>query len=107
MALTPEAEQDLLRYKLATNPIVKLAQMAIAYEQAFAVYFPDPSREMAELASEVMDLCSVPYWISPGKDSITCTKCRKTSNNPNDVRYHYCGHCHLFLDAPPDPPAAA
>lgn len=32
-------------------------------------------------------------------DSLTCLTCGMTSYNPNDVRTHYCGHCHEFLDA--------
>lgn len=32
--------------------------------------------------------------------SITCPRCRRTSYNPNDVLYRYCGNCHQFLDVP-------
>jgi hypothetical protein len=28
--------------------------------------------------------------------SITCLLCGLTSHNPNDVRYLYCGNCHVF-----------
>jgi hypothetical protein len=81
------------------RPEVTLAKLAIAFEPAFAVYFPDPAREMAEAASEVMTNLDIRYWISPFGDSITCTTCRKTSRNPNDIENHYCGHCHRFHEA--------
>jgi hypothetical protein len=76
----------------------RLAQLAIAYEKAHAVYFPHAAEIMALIASEVMAQEGVRYWISPGGDSITCTKCRKTSRNPQDVAQRYCGHCHVFHD---------
>ena len=79
-----------------SDAAIRLAKLAIAYEHALAVYFPDPAREMAELASEVLAAAGVKYWISPWGDSITCTKCRKTSHNPNDVKERYCGFCHVF-----------
>jgi hypothetical protein len=28
--------------------------------------------------------------------SITCPQCGRTSHNPNDVKYRYCGACHQF-----------
>lgn len=80
---------------------VRLARLAIAYEQACAVYFPDPAREMAELASIVCAEAGVKYWISPWGDSITCTKCRKTSRHPKDVAERYCGACHVFHEDQP------
>ena len=78
------------------NPAVKLAQLAIAFEQAHAVFLPASAVEMAELASAVMAEEGVRYWISPGGDLITCTKCRRTSRNPHDVANRYCGFCHTF-----------
>lgn len=80
------------------KPAVELAKLAIAYERATAVYFPDPAKDMAELASAVLTGEGVRYWIAPGGDSITCTKCRATSRNENDVVNRYCGNCHLFHD---------
>jgi hypothetical protein len=76
----------------------RLAQLAIAYEKAHEVFFPAAAEEMATLASLVMAEEGVRYWISPGGDSITCTKCRRTSRNPQDVAQRYCGHCHVFHD---------
>ena len=29
--------------------------------------------------------------------SYTCTRCGKTSYNPNDQRERYCGNCHEFM----------
>lgn len=85
---------------------VNLARLVIAYERAFAVFFPSAAIEMAELASETCALEGVRYWISPHRDSITCTKCRVTSFNVNDVSNRYCGHCQVFHDdARPTPPA--
>jgi hypothetical protein len=77
---------------------VNLAYLAIAFEQAHAVYFPASATEMAELASVYLLSNGVDYWISPGGDSITCTKCRHTSHNRNDVENRYCGFCHKFLE---------
>jgi ribosomal protein L37E len=31
-----------------------------------------------------------------GQESITCGTCGMESFNTNDVREHYCGHCHVF-----------
>src|SRR5262252_10100012 len=36
------------------------------------------------------------YAIRDG--GITCYLCGMTSYNRDDIREHYCGHCHLFLD---------
>jgi hypothetical protein len=77
---------------------IELAKRAIAFERASAVYFPDPAKDMAELGSAVMAEEGVRYWISPGGDSITCTKCRLSSRNPHDVANRYCGSCHVFHD---------
>lgn len=85
------------------KPAVKLAQLAIAYERATGVYFAAAALEMAELGSAVMAEEGVAYWISPGGDSITCTKCRHTSWSPNDVEQRYCGFCHVFHVASADP----
>lgn len=82
------------------KPAIELAKRAIAGEKAFAVFFPDPAKEMAELASAVMAEEGVRYWISPGGDSITCTKCRMRSNHPHDVGNRYCGFCHVFHGDP-------
>ena len=30
--------------------------------------------------------------------TITCPQCSRTSANPNDVRFRYCGACHAFHD---------
>lgn len=76
---------------------VLLAKFAIAYERAHAVYFPSSAVKMAELGSKIMAEYGIAYWISPYGDSITCTKCRMTSRNPNDVAERYCGACHKFL----------
>lgn len=75
---------------------IELAKLAIAFEKAHAVYFPASAHDMAELGSKILAEEGVPYWISPGGDSITCTKCRMTSRNPNDVVNRYCGFCHVF-----------
>jgi hypothetical protein len=74
----------------------RLAWMAVAYERAFAVYFPDPAKEMAELASAHLAEEGERYLISPHGNSITCAACRCTSNHPEDVANLYCGNCHVF-----------
>lgn len=40
------------------------------------------------------------YTISADGKSITCLKCQRTSHNPNDVRFRYCGWCHVFHEDP-------
>ena len=82
--------------KPAVKPAVKLAQLAIAFEQAHAVFFPAGAIEMAELGSAVMAEEGIGFWISPDGLGITCTKCRRSSRNPNDVAQRYCGFCHEF-----------
>lgn len=79
---------------------VRLAKLAIAFEQAHAVFFPAGAHEMAELGSEICAEAGVKYWISPMGHSITCTKCRKTSRNPNDIEKRYCGFCKVFHEDP-------
>lgn len=79
------------------SPAVELAKLAVAFEQAHAVYFPSGALDMAELGSKILAEHHIQYWISPRGDSITCTKCRKTSRSPRDVAEHYCGACHEFL----------
>lgn len=78
------------------KPAIELAKFAIAYGPAIGVFFPAFAHQMAELGSAVMAEEGVRYWISPGGDSITCTKCRMTSRNPSDVEQRYCGKCHVF-----------
>jgi hypothetical protein len=31
-------------------------------------------------------------------DVFTCPHCGMVSHHPEDVRYNYCGRCHLFVD---------
>lgn len=33
--------------------------------------------------------------------SFTCPICERTSYNPKDVEYQYCGHCHTFPEQRP------
>jgi hypothetical protein len=33
---------------------------------------------------------------------LLCLVCNRISHHPNDVKHHYCGHCHLFLDTVAD-----
>jgi hypothetical protein len=75
---------------------IELAILAVAWEKAHAVYFPDSAREMAGLASAFLVDNGILCWISPAGDSITCAACRNTSRNPNDVATRYCGFCHTF-----------
>lgn len=37
--------------------------------------------------------------------SFTCPECGRTSHNPNDERYRYCGACHKFFPGEADEPA--
>lgn len=67
-------------------------------------------RPISELADEVMNEASPTFkinrWIEQTdqplpervRESITCLRCGRTSHSPDDVREHYCGHCHLFHD---------
>lgn len=83
---------------LSRDPVERLAQIAIAYTAAIAVYFPSAALDMAEAASEVLLSRGVRWWLSPMCDAITCTKCRLTSRHPKDVAEHFCGNCGEFLD---------
>ena len=38
------------------------------------------------------------FTISEDGKSITCLRCKLTSDNPYDVEEHYCGNCHVFHD---------
>jgi hypothetical protein len=40
------------------------------------------------------------YELLDGGRAIRCRHCGLTSHNPTDVAERYCGHCHLFHDAP-------
>jgi hypothetical protein len=79
--------------------VIELAKRALAFQKAFAVYFPDPAREMGDLAARILTSLGVHYWLSPRGDSITCVSCRLTSNHPTDVAEKYCGACRRFLDS--------
>jgi hypothetical protein len=35
-------------------------------------------------------------------DGYTCPRCGRTSYNPNDARFRYCGACHEFERSKPD-----
>lgn len=65
---------------------ILLAKLAVAWESAH------------DLATEYLLGMGVRYWVSPGRDAITCVKCRRTSRNPGDVENLYCGFCHVFLE---------
>jgi hypothetical protein len=77
---------------------VALAVHAIAYEKAFAVYFPAPARAMAEAAAVVPAAEGIDWCVGPGGDSIACVRCRNVSHHPADVAHFYCGCCHVFHD---------
>lgn len=36
------------------------------------------------------------FFIGQDGRSITCLKCGMTSYSLDDVRYRYCGNCHIF-----------
>jgi hypothetical protein len=38
------------------------------------------------------------YALMHDDTAIECATCGYISYNPNDVKYHYCGHCHKFHD---------
>lgn len=75
---------------------IDLAKYVIAFEQAMSVFFPDPARTMAELASQVLINEGILYWIGQGGDSIICVTCHRISFNPHDVANLYCGFCKGF-----------
>lgn len=41
---------------------------------------------------------SITFTLSPKGEAITCLLCGRTSNHPQDVKFHYCGHCDVFHD---------
>jgi hypothetical protein len=77
---------------------VRLAKLALAYEKAFSVYFPDPAKEMAEISRDLLLSQGIRYWVSQDGISIICVRCGMTSHNPSDVAEKYCGFCHTFLE---------
>jgi hypothetical protein len=86
----------------ADGDTIELAKRALAFQKAFEVYFPEPAREMGELASRLLIAAKVRYWISPDGRSITCVRCRLTSSHPRDVAEKYCTSCHSFLEGTGD-----
>ncbi len=75
------------------SPAIQLAKLAIAYQKAFTIYFPDPAAEMAELATAYLLAEGIRYFLSADERAITCVRCRRTSYNLNDVAQRYCGYC--------------
>jgi len=49
---------------------------------------------MSTLANNAVVTCKV----SADEKRITCYGCGRTSNNPYDVQFRYCGKCHVFHD---------
>jgi len=52
---------------------------------------------------DVQTVVTQTYVVTPNKDAlnghaITCLRCKRTSFNPNDVEFHYCGWCCVFHD---------
>ena len=47
------------------------------------------------------------YRISLDGKAITCLVCLRTSHNPNDVLYRYCGYCHWFHETENEQSAGA
>lgn len=43
----------------------------------------------------------IPYTVHEdgGRRTITCGQCRRTSSNPEDVYFRYCGACSTFVGA--------
>ena len=56
---------------------------------AMGVHPTSPTYDPAGL-SDFIGAAEQPAW--------TCPHCKRTSWNPNDVKYHYCGACHHFCD---------
>ena len=56
------------------------------------------TRRLAEAASAEHEPVHLPAYTIDANISITCHRCGLTSTHPQDVKNHYCGACHLFLD---------
>ena len=54
------------------------------------------ARAYGDIAKRLREWESQGFSIAPDGKSITCHVCGMTSHNPNDVRYKYCGMCHVF-----------
>ncbi len=50
---------------------------------------------------------TTPFTIAPDGSSITCHRCRKTSYNPSDIHFRYCGYCHQFFESANGLPSVA
>lgn len=79
-----------------SKDVLELAKRAVAFERAFAVYFPSPAEEMAGLGRSILEAEGIDYWISPDGRSIICVACGRGSSNPNDIEKGYCGACCKF-----------
>ena len=90
--------QHIRRSVETDEPVVRLAKLAIAYEKAFRVYFPDPAKDLAEAGSAVLLSLGIRCWVSAYGDAITCVKCGNTSHNAKDVENRFCGACHEFME---------
>jgi hypothetical protein len=53
---------------------------------------------LAHLASLGVDPLSPTYDPSGASPTWTCRHCNRTSHNPNDALYRYCGACDHFCD---------
>lgn len=94
--VSDRAPDDALIPRNEAKAAVMLAIHVIAFSDAFAVYFPAPAKDLAEMATRTLADEGIEYWIAPGGTSITCVKCRLSSSNPHDVANRYCGACHEF-----------
>jgi ribosomal protein S27AE len=50
------------------------------------------------IASKDLALYSIHIDTDGTERHITCRRCGKRSYNPEDIKNHYCGNCHAFLD---------
>ena len=37
-----------------------------------------------------------------GEQALLCLRCDRLSFNLHDITFHYCGHCHMWLDDLPE-----
>ncbi len=53
-----------------------------------------------ELNNTINQLDNAKYTLIKTSESlgILCHLCGISSSNPNDIKHHYCGSCHQFLD---------
>lgn len=79
------------------NEIAHTADLIGAQVSAFIFRRTLDSIERGDLPETVSILVDVDTG-TPLRGAFTCPRCGRTSYNPSDAKYGYCGACHDFTD---------